>query len=84
MEHNGMLEDVRIFLGFFYANDGMVGSRYSEWMQHSMNVLVGLFWRYGLASNVTKSCMMTFQTGELRLGMSEESKALKCTEVGDY
>ena len=38
VEHNGMLEDVRIFLVFFYANDGIVGSRYSEWMQHSMNI----------------------------------------------
>ena len=48
-----------------------------------MNVLVGLFWWYGLADNSTKSCSMTFQPGALRLGMSAEAKALKFTGVID-
>ena len=30
-------------LGSFYADDGMVVSRDADWLQHVMNVLVGLF-----------------------------------------
>ena len=48
-----------------------------------MNVLAGLFWRYGLASNIAKSRMMTCQTGALKSGMSEEAKDLKCMGVED-
>ena len=69
--------------GFFYSRNGMVGSHDSDWIQHVMDVLVGLFRRYVLASNVAKSCKMTCQTGALRVGMSEEAMALKCTGVGD-
>ena len=46
-----------------------------------MNVLVGLFRRYGLAANVAKSRTITFQPGSLWAGMSEEAMALKCTGV---
>ena len=70
-------------LGVFYANDGMVGPCEPEWMQNAMNVLVGLFRRYGLAANVSKSHKMTCQLGALQSGMSEEATALKCTSVGD-
>ena len=42
-----------------------------------MNVLLGLFQWYDLAANVRKSCKMTFQTGILRLGISEEANAMK-------
>ena len=30
----------------------MVGSQNADWLQHAMNVLVGLFRRYGLEANV--------------------------------
>ena len=39
-------------MGFFYANNGMFGSHESDWLHHTMNVLVGLFRRYGVAANV--------------------------------
>ena len=42
-----------------------------------MNVPVGLFWRYGLAANFYKSCLMTCQPGAQRSRMSVEAKALK-------
>ena len=70
-------------MGVFYANNGMVGSRESNWIQHAMTVLYGLFRRYGLAANVEKSCIITCHTGALRAGMLEESMALKCTGVVD-
>ena len=41
--HNGLGEAVRGCMGVFYAYYGIVGSRDHELLQHSMNVLVGLF-----------------------------------------
>ena len=81
--HDGLGETVGQCLELFYADDGMVGSRDSDWLQNAMNALVGLFRRYVLAANVTKSHTMTCQTGALRAGMSEESMALKCTGAAD-
>ena len=43
-----------------------------------MNVLVGLFWQYGRTENVAKSRTIMCQPGAIRLGISEEAKALKC------
>ena len=70
-------------MGFFYADNVMLGSCNLDWLQHAMNVLVSLFIRYGLAANVAKSHTMTCQTGALRTGISEEAMTLKCTEVED-
>ena len=78
-----MGETVGRCLGVFCANNGMVISRSSDWIHHAMNVLVGLFKRYGLAANVAKSRTMIFHPGALRAGKSEEAMALKCTGVGD-
>ena len=81
--HDGMGKTVGRCLGVFYANDGMVGSREPDWLQHTMNILVGLFRRYGLAANVNKSHTMTCQPGAIWAGMLEDAMALKCTGVGD-
>ena len=70
LAHNEMGEAVGRCLGVFYANNVIVGSRDSEWIQKSTDVLVGLFRRYDLADNITKSRTMTCQTGALRSGMS--------------
>ena len=52
--HDGLRDTVGWFLGVFYAEYGMVRSRDSDWLQHAMNVLFGLFRRYGLSANVSK------------------------------
>ena len=83
MDHEGLRETVGRFLGFFYADYGVVGSRDLEWLKHAMNVLVGIFIRYGLANNVAKSRTMTCQPGALQSGMSEETMALKFAGVVD-
>ena len=83
MDHNRMGEASGIFLGFFYANEGMVGSIDSEWLQKFMDVLFGLFQQYGRVDNFAKPRTMTCQPGALRSGMSEEDKDLKCRGVGD-
>ena len=80
---DGLGETVGRCLGVFYADDGMVGSRNSDWLQHTMNVLVRIFRSYGLVANIEKSRTMTCQPGSLRTGMSEEAMPLKCTGVGD-
>ena len=56
---DGVGYNVGHYLGFFYANYDMVGSRYSNWLQHLMNVLIGLFQSYSLAANIVKSRTMT-------------------------
>ena len=57
-------------IGLFYADDGMIGSRYPEWFQEAINVIIELFRRVGLMSNVAKSKIMTCQTGAICMGMS--------------
>ena len=81
--HEILGETTGRFLGVFYADGGMVVSQDLYLLQQLMNVLVGLFWRYGLASNIAKSHMITYQPGILPWGMLEEAKALMCTGVGD-
>ena len=48
-----------------------------------MNILVGLFQQYGIASNVAKSNTTMCKPVALRPGMSAEAKALECTGVVD-
>ena len=59
-------------LGILYADDGPLGSQDPEWLQGSLNVLIGLLWRIILADNVAKSKTVTFQTGTIISGMSQE------------
>ena len=42
----------------FYANDGMVTSSDPAWLQGAFNILVGLFDRVGLHTNVGKTVSM--------------------------
>ena len=65
--------EVRMCLGLFYADGNVVGSRDLEWLQGAMNVLIGLFRRYGLVTNFVKSKAMTCQPGTLQSGMLEKS-----------
>ena len=80
---HSILQDHWAVTGIILIRQCMFGSRDPDWLQHTMNVLVGLFRRYGLAANVAKSQTMTCQPGALRAGMSEETMELKCTGVGD-
>ena len=83
VDHDGLGETVGRCLGVLYADGGMVGSCDSEWIHHTMNVLVGLFRRHGLEANVIKSLTITCHPGALRAGMFEEDMPLKCTGAGD-
>ena len=81
--HNRLGDNTGRCLEVFYADDGMVGSRDADWIKQSINILLGLLQRYGLAANVAKSRTMTCQSGALQSGTSAEVKDLKCTGVGD-
>ena len=83
VDHDGLGDTAGRCQGFFYSDDGMVGSRDLDFLQLLMNFLVGLFQSYCLAAYVSKSRTMVCQPGILRSGMPEEAKALKCTGVGD-
>ena len=61
------------FMGVFYADEGMIGSRDPEWLQGTINVLIGLFRRVILMTNVARSKTMTCQLGAICTGMSEEA-----------
>ena len=83
VDHERLVETAGWFLGVFYADDGMVGSHKSDCLQNAMNIVVGLFRRYGLAANVVKSCTMTCHPVSLRVGVSYEAMTLNFTGVGD-
>ena len=52
-------------MGLFYADEGMIRSRVPELIQREINVIIGLFIRFGLMANVEKSKTMTFQPGAI-------------------
>jgi hypothetical protein len=51
--------------GLFYADDGKLATRDPEWLQHSTDVLVGLFLRVGFRTNSTKTKTIFQDTSEL-------------------
>ena len=61
--HEGLGLTVGQCLGLFYTNNSMVGSRYPEWLQGALNVLIILLKRYGLVTNVDKYKAMMCQPG---------------------
>ena len=72
--HGGMGEAAGRCLGVFCADDRIVGSRGSNWLQHLMNVFIRRFRWYGLAASTNKSHTVTCLPGALMSGMSEEAK----------
>ena len=60
-------------MGMFYLDDGIIISQYPYCLQGAINVLIGLFCRVKLRSNVTNSRTMTIQSGDIHTGMSDEA-----------
>ena len=60
----------------------MVISWYLEWLQGSLNVLIGILRWYGLVENIAKSKAMKFQTRTLLSGMLKEVVVLRCMDRG--
>ena len=66
-----------------YTNNRVVGSQDPEWLQGALNVLIGLFCRYGLVTNVAKSKARKCQTGTLLSRILEEAVGRKCIDRGE-
>ena len=64
--HEGLGLAVGRCSGLFYADDGVVRLRDPEWIHDTLNVSIGIFYRYRLVVNVAKSKAMTCQPGTLR------------------
>ena len=78
----GLGLNVGRFLRVLYADEGMIGAQDSEYIQNALNVLIGLFWRYGIVANIAKYRTITCQPRTLQSGMSEEAVNRRCTGVG--
>ena len=68
-------------LVLFYNDNDMVGLRDPEWLQVALKVLIGLFHRYRLVENATKSKAMTCQPGTHQSIMLEEAVGQQCTDM---
>ena len=80
--HDGMELAVGQCMWIFYTDDGLVGSQDLEWLQGSLNGLIGLFRQYGLVVNIVKSKSMTCHPGEIWSGISEDSVGRQITGRG--
>ena len=58
-------------MGVLYADNGIIGLRRPEWLQGSLNVIIGLFCHICLMFNITKSKTITCQMGTIWSVMSE-------------
>ena len=73
-EVHGMgLEDVRRLMACFYADDDMIVARDPEELQVAFDVLTGLFNRFGLRTNTTKTEAMVFLPGRIRTPLTAEA-----------
>ena len=80
--HEGMGLAVGRCLRLFYADNSLVGSLDTEWLQGTLNVITSLLHRYGLVVNVSKFKAMACQTVTLLSGISEEAVGRRCTYRG--
>ena len=56
---DGMRHVVVSSMGVFYADDGIIGSWDSEWLQGGLHILIILFRHISLMANFAKSKTMT-------------------------
>ena len=56
---------VHLFLALFYADDAFIASTVPELLQEAMDVLIDLFERVGLCTNVSKTKTQTCIDGKI-------------------
>ena len=79
---NRMGHAVVQIVGVLYKDDGLIVFQDTEWLQGSLNVLIGLFHRIGLMANVAKSKIITCHPGTIRSIMLEEVVGQRSTRKG--
>lgn len=77
---NGLGSTVKEKLVAFYADDGLLSATDSDWLQRALDILIGLFRRVGLSTNVSKSKMMACYPGYYPTKLSD--KAYQRTTTG--
>ena len=68
----------------FYANDGLLALPQTAQLQAALDVLTGLFDRYGLHTNVNKMVGIVFETYHMASGNSETAYDRIMMEVGPF
>ena len=69
----GVREEIRQFLAAFYADDGLVQLRDPARLQALLDILISLFKRVGLQTNVSKTKTMVCIPGRGRTCQSQET-----------
>jgi hypothetical protein len=72
---DGIGDRVAKILVAFYIDDGRIASQDPVWLQESFNILIGLFERIGLFTNVSKTKVMICIPGRIRKAYTEEQYA---------
>ena len=66
----------------FYANNGVVASTDPGWLQSEFDMMMGLFDRVGLQTNVRKTVGMVFRTFQAAGVQAEKSDTWRMTGEG--
>jgi hypothetical protein len=69
---DGVGEAVQLFIALFYVDNGRIGSRDPEQVQRAFDILIDLFERVGLFTNVGNMKAMICIPGRIRTKLSEE------------
>jgi hypothetical protein len=75
----GIGEAVRDHVVAFFVDNRIVAARCPEWLQSSFTILIHLFDRIGLKTNVAKTNVMTCLPGKIRVAKMEEEYAAQQT-----
>ena len=68
---------------FFHADDGIIASTNLLWLQWSFDVLIGLFERFVLQTNMARTVEMVCQPGKISGRQSTDEYRQHITEKGD-
>ena len=82
MDSDGFGPECQRKCALFYADDGLVASTDPDWLQWAFYVLVELFTRIGLYTNVTKTQGMICQPCYVAGRHSDEAYARRITGEG--
>jgi hypothetical protein len=69
-------------LALFYADDGLLSSTESTWLQQALDALTSLFQRIGLATNAMKTKTMTCYPGNITTRLSTTAYTRRMTGHG--
>ena len=66
----------------FYAYDGLISSTNQVWLQWGFDIIIGLFDKFGIITNVKKMLIMVCQTGPIERQNSSTLYGRQMTRKG--